>query len=239
VRGGLVCLILLAVLAGTAASFAATKPPVYRDGCGTKAERKRLVAFRAPDGPRLVGMVLGRGAKGVVLTHELRANLCRWLPFARVLAKSGYRVLLYDARDHGSSGMSSRTSGGVDRDVVAAGRFLLARGVQKLFVMGASMGATASLTAAPELGSRLAGVVSLSAPAQFGGMDALAAAPAISAPTLLVVAADDAPFADDAHRLYDAVGATDKRLEVVAGSSHGTSLVPQVRALLLGFAASR
>jgi pimeloyl-ACP methyl ester carboxylesterase len=237
VRRGLVCLLLLAVLAASAASAASAATPVYRDGCGTKAERTRLVVFRAPSGPKLVGMLLGSGTKGVVLTHELRANLCRWLPFARVLAKSGYRVLLYDARDHGSSGLSSRGSGGVDRDVVAAGRFLLAHGARKLVVMGASMGATASLVAAPELAPRLAGVVSLSAPAQFGGMDALAAAPTVTVPTLLAVAADDAPFADDARALYESIGSPDKQLEVVPGMSHGTALVPHLRAKLLAFAA--
>jgi pimeloyl-ACP methyl ester carboxylesterase len=236
-RRGLICLFLLAVLAATHVASAAT--PVYRDGCGTKAERKRIVVFRAPGGPKLVGMLLGRGTKGLVLTHELRANLCRWLPFARVLARSGYRVLLYDARDHGSSGLSSRGSGGVDRDVVAAGRFLVAHGAQKLIVMGASMGATASLVAAPELAPRLVGVVSLSAPAQFDGMDALAAAPAVAVPTLLVAAADDAPFAEDARTLYESIAAPDKQLEIVPGASHGTALVPQVRAQLLAFAAKR
>jgi pimeloyl-ACP methyl ester carboxylesterase len=233
-RRGLVCTLLLAALSLTASASGA-KQPVFRDNCGTKAEKARAVVFRAPGGPRLVGLLLGSGKTGIVLTHELRGNLCRWLPFARVLARSGYRVLAFDARDHGSSGLSARDSGGVDRDVVAAGRLLVARGAQKLFAAGASMGATASIVAAPDLAPQLAGVVSLSAPAQFNGMDASAVAPRLAVPGLFVAAADDAPFADDARALYAADGQPDKQLEIVPGSSHGTGLLAQVRSLLLAF----
>lgn len=195
-----------------------------------------MVIFRAPAGPRLVGLLLGKGTTGIVLSHELRANLCNWLPFARVLAKSGYRVLAFDFSSHGSSGMSNRAAGGIDREVVAAGRLLLARGVQKLYVVGASMGGTASIVAATELGPRLAGVASLSGPAQFDGLDAAAAAAQLTVPSLFVAAADDAPFADDARTLHAAVQAPDTSLEIVPGSSHGTFLLTQhIRALLLGF----
>ena len=238
-------LLVSLVLAGTAAAGAgaAAKPP-FHDNCGTKAERARTVVFRAPGGPRLVGLVLGSGKTGVVLSHELRANLCRWLPFARVLAKSGYRVLAFDFSGHGSSGLPNRTSGGIDEEVVAAGRLLRGRGVQKLFVVGASMGGTASIVAAPQLGPQVAGVASLSGPAQFNGLDAAATAPQLAVPSLFVAAEDDAPFADDARALFAAVQNPDKALEIVPGSSHGTSLpagssAQRVRALLLDFLRNR
>jgi pimeloyl-ACP methyl ester carboxylesterase len=228
-------LLLLFLACASAGAHAATKPP-FRDSCGTKAERARAVVFRAPAGPRLVGLLLGSGKTGVVLSHELRANLCHWLPFARVLAKSGYRVLAFDFSSHGSSGMSNRVSGGIDQEVVAAGRLLLARGVQKLYVVGASMGGTASIVAATQLGPRLAGVASLSGPAQFDGLDAAAAASRLTVPSLFVAANDDAPFADDARTLFDAVQADGKSLEVLPGSAHGTFLLtPHVRTLLLAF----
>ena len=235
-------MLLLVVLASAAAATAKPKPSPFRDSCGTKAERTKAVVFRAPGGPRLVGLLLGSGKTGVVLSHELRANLCRWLPFARVLAKSGYRVLAFDFHNHGSSGFSNAASAANDKDVAAAGRLLVARGVQKLFVAGASMGGTASIVAAPQLAPRLAGVISLSGPKQFDGADAAAVASQLAVPSLFVAASDDAPFADDARTLYDAVQRPDKQLELVAGSSHGTSLLAgptgaHVRALLLAFLA--
>jgi pimeloyl-ACP methyl ester carboxylesterase len=235
-------LVALAFAGACASSATAATRPAFHDGCGTKAERARAVVFRAPAGPRLVGLLLGSGKTGVVLAHERGATLCRWLPFARVLVKSGYRVLAFDFSDHGSSGPANRAGGGIDREVVAAGRLLAARGVEKVFVAGASMGGTAAIVAAPSLAPQLAGVVSLSGPAQLGALDARAVAPSLAVAVLFVAAADDAPFADDAGSLFAAVQRPDKSLEIVPGSAHGTSLVngsdgAHVRGLLLAFLA--
>jgi pimeloyl-ACP methyl ester carboxylesterase len=63
-------------------SAAAPAPPV--DGCVPAALRRRSAARRSPsgasDGVPLHGVVLGSGRKGIVLSHEFRANLCNWLP---------------------------------------------------------------------------------------------------------------------------------------------------------------
>jgi pimeloyl-ACP methyl ester carboxylesterase len=231
--------VLAVALAVAAPCSAASKPP-FRDQCGTKKERALAVVFRQPGGPRLVGLLLGKGTTGVVLGHESNGDLCRWLPFARVLASSGYRVLAFDFQDRGLSGYAGRTTGGVDADVVAAGRLMVERGVQKLFVAGASMGGTASIVAASRLAPQLAGVISLSGPAQFGAVDAAAAAPGLAAPSLFVAAEGNAPFADDARSLFAAVQRPDKQLEIVPGFAHGTNLLSgstaaHVRALLLAF----
>lgn len=237
------CVALAATLVGyctaTAAAARAPAKPSFRDLCGTKAEKKAAVVFRASDGTRLVGLSLGTGRTGVVLAHELRGNLCRWLPFARVLAKSGFRVLAFDFRNHGSSG-TAYGSWALDRDVAAAGRFLLARGATKLFVAGESMGGTASLVAASRLSPQLAGVISLSGPAQFRGLDAAAAAAKLAVPSLLVASSDDVGFVDDARALFEQIPGEDKRLEIVPGSAHGTSILnassgQAVRNLLLEF----
>lgn len=224
---------------GTAVAAKAPVQPSFGDRCGTSAEKKTAVVFRASDGTRLVGLSLGTGRTGVVLAHQLRGSLCRWLPFARVLAKSGFRVLAFDFRNHGSSG-TAYGSWALDRDVAAAGRFLLARGATKLFVAGESMGGTASLVAASKLSPHLAGVISFSGPAQFRGLDAAAAAAQLTVPSLLVASSDDVGFVDDARALFEQIPGEDKRLEIVPGSAHGTSILnapgaQPVRTLLLEF----
>jgi pimeloyl-ACP methyl ester carboxylesterase len=144
----------------------------------------------------------------------------------------------FDMRNHGSSGFVSGGAYGMDRDVVAAGRLLVARGVQKLFVAGASAGGTASIVAAADLAPNLAGVVSLSGPAQFADLNASAAAAKLAVPSLFVAASDDGSFAADARALFDAVPVPDKELEIVPGRSHGTALLgSDVNARLLGFLA--
>jgi pimeloyl-ACP methyl ester carboxylesterase len=227
-RGSMTRLAVTAVVALALASTASAAAPPRFDQCGTKAERARAIALRASDGTRLVGLLLGKGTTGIVLAHQFRSNLCEGLPTARVLARSGYRVLAFNFRDYGSGGA-------IDLDVAAAGRTLTSRGVQKLFVAGGSMGGTAAIVAASKLAPRLAGVISLSGPAQFQALDAAAAEPALTVPVLFVASADDAPFADDARALFAAAPGPDKRLEIVPGSAHGASILRGRNALLLGF----
>src|SRR5581483_11640018 len=103
----------------------ASVPPL--DGCVTGALRRKAIAFRATDGVALRGVLLGSGPNGLVLSHEFRANLCNWLPFAEQLAAKGYRVLAYDSRPLGSV---PRT-GHLERDVLGAERELLRRGAKR------------------------------------------------------------------------------------------------------------
>jgi pimeloyl-ACP methyl ester carboxylesterase len=226
--------------AATTVAAKAPPTPAFHDACGTKAEQKAAVVFRASDGTRLIGLSFGTGQTGVVLAHQLRGNLCRWLPFARVLASSGYRVLAFDFRNFGSSGKKSG-NWELDRDVVAAGRFLVdRRGVQKLFFAGESMGGTASLVAASQPFPQLAGVISLSGPTQFMTLDAAAAVPQLTVPSLLVASSDDAGFVDDARTLFEKIPREDRKLEIVPGYLHGTNILSgpsgePVRALLLEF----
>jgi ferredoxin len=71
--------------------------------------------------------------------------------------------------------------------------------------------------------------------------DAAAAAPKLRVPVLFIAADDDPPFDDAARALYKAVPGHDKRLLVLEGGGHGTSLVefgdqaPRVRRQLARF----
>ena len=87
------------------------------------------------------------------------------------------------------------------------------------------------------------GLVAVSAPAEIAGrLNGVPAAGRVRVPTLYLAAAEDqnAPydFAADAHRLFQATGTTEKRVEVVPGSLHGVALVAgsaRVRTLLESF----
>jgi pimeloyl-ACP methyl ester carboxylesterase len=68
-------------------------------------------------------------------------------------------------------------------------------------------------------------VVSLSGASGFGGVDATAAMARLKVPVLFVVAADDPPFTEQARLMHRAARARDKRLLVVGGGGHGTSMV--------------
>jgi hypothetical protein len=48
--------------------------------CLSAAEQDRVFRFRTGDGTTLVGVALGRGRTGLVLGHQLRSDLCEWVP---------------------------------------------------------------------------------------------------------------------------------------------------------------
>jgi pimeloyl-ACP methyl ester carboxylesterase len=196
----------------------ASSPPV--DGCVIGALRAKAIEFHATDGVPLRGVLLGSGRNGIVLSHEFRANLCNWLPFAQKLAGRGYRVLAYDSRASGP------TEGHLERDVLGAERELVQRGVKRVIVGGASAGGTAAMTAAASIPpSVLAGVVVLSSPSQFGSMNAERAARKVTAPSFFGVGNRDTAFVDEMRKLSAASAAKRKQLLVVSSSGHGTELL--------------
>ena len=233
-------LALLAAAAGFAVG-ARAEPEVATHSC----VRGNELWFRAADRTRLVGHRFGRGSTAVVLGHQSSGSLCEWVPYARRLARLGYFVFPFDLRGHGfSQWRAGRAGNRLAGDVAAAVRTVRRLGKRKVFVVGASMGATASLLAAANVRPVLAGVVSLSAPADFRGMDARKAAPRLAVPVLYVAAVDDdgGRFADDARALHAATRASDKRLEIIDRGLHGVTLVdsdPTVRALVEAFLRSR
>ena len=92
-----------------------------------------------------------------------------WWPFARVLKDKGYQVLAYDFRGYRDS-QGELDIDNIDKDVQAALDFMKSEGVSKVFLIGASMGGTASLKIAS--GEEVTGVITLSAPPAFEGLDA-------------------------------------------------------------------
>jgi pimeloyl-ACP methyl ester carboxylesterase len=212
--------------------------------CLSAAEQDRVFRFRTGDGVTLVGVALGRGRAGLVLGHQLRSDLCEWVPQARAFSRRGYQVLAFDFAGFGDSKHGSAEHR-VDTDVVAAAEQLRRRGADRIVLVGSSMGGTAVVSAATRVRPPVAGVVSLSGPSSFGGVDAVAAMRRLRVPVLLVVGADDQPFLAQARTLYGAARVPDRRLLVVPGGGHGTSLLefgdqaPRVRAAVQGFIAEQ
>jgi pimeloyl-ACP methyl ester carboxylesterase len=219
-RTGLLAVLAVAVVAGSAS---ASPPPV--DDCVPRKERLAAVRFLAPDGTRLVGVMLGRGRTGIALGHELNTNLCVWLPLARTLAARGYRVLAFDHRGHGESEQFPRAFFRVDRDFVGAVRALHSRGSTRFVLMGASMGATAAMVAAPRIGSSLRAVVELSGPVAYETIDARPAVSRLAAPVLFAVGSDDSAFVPGTRELAALSPNSASRLEIRQTSAHGTRLL--------------
>jgi dienelactone hydrolase len=203
------------------------RPIAVEETCVTRAERRSALRFFAADDTPLIGVVVGRGPRAVALAHSSNGTLCSWLPYARQLAAAGFRVLAYD----------SRPGFRVDLDVAAAVEGLRRTGSPQVVVAGSSLGAAGALIGSASLASPPAAVVSLSAPASYGALNALEAVGRLHAPVFFAASAEDEPFASGARSLYAASGSSERRLEILPGVAHGERMLadPAFRARVTAF----
>jgi len=199
---------------------------------GVKVAR---VSFTTEDGIRLSGRLFGQGKTGVVLCHMYPADQRSWWEFASLLAEKGYAALAFDFRGYGES-EGKKEIAKIYLDVRAALKYLRDRGVEKAFLIGASMGGTAALMVAAE--EMVSGVVTLSAPDAFRGLDARKAVKEVAAPKLFIAAEGDAYAAKSARFFYEQA-AEPKTLHIFSGKAHGTDLFKthgeELRDLILDF----
>lgn len=202
-------------LSATIAFLLCTAPfPVCRAG------GPQPVSFQATDGVDLRGTLFGEGTTGVILAHMYPADQTSWFAFARTLAGKGYLAMTFDFRGYGQSG-GEKVISEIDRDLEGAYRYLLPK-VQKIFLAGASMGGTAAIRVAAS--NPAAGVVSLSAPMAFRGLDAREAVRKLAIPCLFVAAEGDGNASEAARAFHEAVKPPKSYLLIVPGPEHGTRL---------------
>jgi pimeloyl-ACP methyl ester carboxylesterase len=246
VRSRVTSVVLMVALAMAAAAMPAC---VGRDAEVERfaLERSRAVTFESTDGTQLAGRLFGPddATAGVVLAHMLPADQSSWYAFAERLGSAGYGALTFDFRGYcpgGTSGCSEGTKnvGANWQDVQGAAAYLRDQGVQRIGLVGASMGGTASLVVAGQPDANITAVATLSAPA---ATDGLVVTPEIlqqmTAAKLFLAGNGDVAAATDAQMFF-----TDtlqpKRVEIFPSNDHGTDLLTgnqseNVRTLLSGW----
>jgi dienelactone hydrolase len=221
------CLAALALgVAGCSGSSPGTTPRTL-DGCVREGPGVAITSFSVGGGQEEPAAVLGGGTTGVVLSNESDRQLCSWVPFARILAGHGLRVLLYDYATGDPAG-----------EVTAAAGALRRAGVTRIILGGASEGAKASILAAAATPG-VAGVAALSPERFLSGQDVFPAARQLSVPALFAVAQQD-PYSHAATAALARLAPQPKRLVIVPGSAHGVALLrgapgATVAASVLGF----
>jgi pimeloyl-ACP methyl ester carboxylesterase len=182
--------------------------------------------------------VFGRGKTGVILAHMRPADQSSWFPFATELAKTGdFTVLTFDFRGYGES-TGEKQFDRIDTDLEAAYEYMRdVLGLEQIYLVGASMGGTASLVVAAR--EQVAGVISISSPGQFPPLDAVETVDAIRAPKLFITAEDDVPAFRSQEEFWEA-STEPKVQQIYDGDEHGTALFDgphgaDIRARLLDF----
>lgn len=203
------------------------------DSSDRSSKRGERVSFEAADGVRLTGMTFGEGRVGVVLAHMGRGGDMQadFYPLARELAERGYLALTYNRR--GVCGPSERqcSSGPYDyasswQDVVGAAEFVRAKDASTLVLIGASIGAMASLQAAVSHRVAPAALIELGGVNHASGYNfSREHLQALNCAKLFVSSKDDRYGGADAAREWHGWATEPKELEILAGAAHGTDML--------------
>lgn len=161
-----------------------------------------------------------------ILLHMYPADQTSWSESARALQVSGVSVLTFDFRGYGAS-EGDKDAGEIELDVRAALDFARERGYREIVLVGASMGGTAAIVVAADqpAGGELAGVIALSAPAEFGALDAQEVVGDVAVPLSLIASRGDTSARDSLDTLAEGGSLPEHRTLVVEGRAHGTDLL--------------
>jgi len=128
------------------------------------------VQFPSRDGLRLDGWWIPapQAPKGTVIICHGREGSCeRELPHAQTLHQAGFNVLMFDFRAHGRSEGQYVTFGMYEKDdLLGALDFLAERGIERVGVLGFSLGATTAIITAA-ITDRIAAIVAEGAVARL------------------------------------------------------------------------
>lgn len=182
------------------------------------------VRFETSDGVTISGHLYsaaGPKRQVVVLAHEYPKDQTAWTAFANQLAAAGIDALTFDFRGYGETGGDKDVSK-IDLDLEYAARFIASRDYPQVYLFGASMGGTAAIKVAARLD--LAGLVTISAPDFFMGLDAREDVAAVAEPKLFVAARGDDGAPDSVDFFVEhASGPTEST--IYEGSEHGTEIL--------------
>ena len=176
------------------------------------------VTFMTEDSIELNGNIFGSGKKWVILSHMFPTDQTSWFEFAEILKENGCAVLTYDFRGYGKSGGTKDVSK-LDIDLAAALTYIKQYDPELIYLMGGSMGGTASLFVASK--ERIDGVISFSSPEEWEGISAISVIGEIVAPKLFIASKGDTGAANSATEMYEK-SMEPKQLEILDGDSHGT-----------------
>jgi hypothetical protein len=215
-------------VSNSAAAPATPSPSMDASCLSTIPDAAAHVTHFAAGSDTVEAFTTGTGPVGVILAHQVGSDLCQWQDIWPDLTAKGYRI------------MAISMHADITADVVAATARLRSQGVQKVVLIGASMGGSAVLAGAGQITPPVQAVVSLSGPSDFGTANAIEAVKTLRVPVAFFAGKQDTEFSDDATAMFGVTAEKDKSVHIVDPSSdHGVDLWPAVKAEVFDFIAKR
>ena len=176
----------------------------------------------------------------VILLHQLDADRSTWAGFAKRLQDNNINALAIDFRGHGKSqgdwqSFSKQDFNSIVLDVKAAKTYLSKLGMDKIFIIGASIGANTGLNYAAT-DSSIKGIVLLSPGLDYRGIATDKTILQYDRPLHIVVGTEDAYSMKSSRTLFDSSPSADKELRTFTTDKHGTALLnPDLEFALVQF----
>ncbi|MBU0472438.1 MAG: alpha/beta hydrolase, partial [Nanoarchaeota archaeon] len=170
--------------------------------------------------------------KGVVLLHMLDGEKNDWNSIVPKLTANKFNVLAIDLRGHGMSSLDWRDFSETDfsravLDIVVAKSYLEEKGVTKIGVIGASIGANLALKYASQ-DKNIDSLVLLSPSFNYKGVKTSEDVLRFEGSALIIVDKEDSQSADDSLQLY--ISMKEKgQLMILENVGHGTAMLKDER----------
>ncbi|WP_460935664.1 alpha/beta hydrolase [Phycicoccus ginsengisoli] len=200
-------------------------PTTVAERCKVPVDGGRLVDVAAPDGSVMTAATLGSGPTVAVYLHQTSASgFCGWVSYAAWAAERGVHGLLLDLCGWGRARCTPSFAADPEAQVRVAVDWARRWGAGRVTVVGASMGGAIALGVGQQAG--VDAIVDLSGPFDgFGAPSAQEAAPGITVPLLVAIAASDRTMEPDRTRTaFASVPATRKQFVSTAGG-HGWGML--------------
>lgn len=204
------------------------------------------VNLKTKDGVNIAGdfySVANANAPAVVLLHMMPATKESWRDFAEKLNKNGFQALAIDLRGHGESDggpngfqkFSDSEHQASIKDADAAVDFFTIQGrsLEKIFLIGASIGANLALQFQSEH-SEIKKSVLLSPGLNYRGIETEPAARKITENQAVFLAAggeNDKYSAETAQKLFNMLKSKNKELKILKNTGHGMDILDKNQSL--------
>ncbi len=213
---------------------------VLLSGCVSQSQVSVIseqVSLKTEDGFEIIGSFYKSSSdSGAVLLHMLNKNRNDWNAFAEQLQKEGYNVLSIDLRGHGQSlkkdgrtvewqMFSSKDFNEMILDVKATKDFLEQRGINKVSLIGASIGANIALNYAAE-DIEIKTIILLSPGLDYRGVKVDDNIKDYENRPILIVASEDDEYSATSSKALVELAVGKKELKMYNDAGHGTKMFP-------------
>lgn len=211
---------------GAASPVAQPSPTSLKDQCFEDfGDEVRTGVLTAPSGAWLHTATVGESDTVAILLHQTNGGgLCGFIPYALQLADQGIRAELFDLCGYGQSVCDPEPAWAEEpvRQIEQVVEKVRDDGAERVVLVGASMGGSLALQAAPEVDADA--VVDLSGPAQFSTADVTVDAGKVTMPVLIGFSGEDRNDMEEVEKAMASMPAETKKF-VEADSGHGYTML--------------